>query len=828
MAGTATPSATSDSGNTWLEGLLWGTEWSSGGATTISVYIAGQGGNETVALQGQTITAQDSIGQSEIDAMTSAMNAIASVCDVTFATVGDQASADIIWACVDDTDGQGALGWANPPGTAYSNTYSDYQSVVTVNQDAYVGASLAAGGYDYITFIHELGHAMGLAHPHDGGGGSTTFPSVSGPFGDTGTHDMNQGIFTMMSYNDGWQTAPHGSSVSADYGWQGTPMALDIAALQYMYGADMSVNAGATTYTMPSTNGSGTYYTCIWDGGGTDAIVGATSLANLIDLRAATLLDEEGGGGFVSYANGIHGGFTIANGVVIENATGGSAADAMFGNSAANVLDGGFGADIIDGDAGNDTLLGDRGADTLTGGAGNDSVAGGDDMDSIVGGAGNDFLDGGGAADTFFFEGLFGNDTLTAALDLDATDNVIRFGSLVTEAMISYEFVADDANILITVAGGSGGDEQGGTILIEGWATGKSHGGGFGSMVWTADGGGSVDFTGLVVPADPEEPEEPAEPEEPEEEGPIIGSNGGNRVDGTSGGDEIHALGGSDRAEGLAGNDTILGGSGYDTLVGGDGDDLLFGERDNDRLYGNGGADTIEGGAGNDLAEGGDGNDEIYGGNGKDKLYGGAGDDTLDGGAHKDRLYGEAGDDRLVGGAGNDKADGGEGNDVLVGDGGYDRMDGGLGDDTLDAGSGNDYLLGAAGADVISAGSGKDTLLGGDGDDTLEGGRHGDRFIFAGAFGDDVISDFEDTVERRQDNLDRIDLSAYRVFNGGILKMSDLLLTTSGADVTLELDLDSNGVADAIDLDGDAAADSVSILLEGVAAGQLSAHDFYF
>ena len=38
--------------------------------------------------------------------------------------------------------------------------------------------------------------------------------------------------------------------------------------------------------------------------------------ATTIDLRAATLQYEVGGGGFVSFVAGIHGGFTIASGVV--------------------------------------------------------------------------------------------------------------------------------------------------------------------------------------------------------------------------------------------------------------------------------------------------------------------------------------------------------------------------------------------------------------------------------------------------------------------------------------------------------------------------------
>ena len=64
---------------------------------------------------------------------------------------------------------------------------------------------------------------------------------------------------------------------------------------------------------------------------------------------------QVGGGGFVSYAYGIYGGFTIANGVVIENATSGGGNDTLVGNAAANVLNGGAGADRMTGGAGKDT-----------------------------------------------------------------------------------------------------------------------------------------------------------------------------------------------------------------------------------------------------------------------------------------------------------------------------------------------------------------------------------------------------------------------------------------------------------------------------------------
>jgi len=178
----------------------------------------------------------------------------------------------------------------------------------------------------------------------------------------------------MMSYNDGWETNPAGTPPSAaPYGYEGTPMAIDIAVLQMKYGVNTTYHTGDDVYVLPDTNAVGTFYSCIWDAGGNDTIAYNGSRATVIDLRAATLLAEPGGGGFISNASGIFGGFTIANGVVVENATGGSGNDTITGNDAANFLLGRDGNDLLSGGAGNDTLAGGNGNDTLAGGAGNDS-----------------------------------------------------------------------------------------------------------------------------------------------------------------------------------------------------------------------------------------------------------------------------------------------------------------------------------------------------------------------------------------------------------------------------------------------------------------------
>lgn len=225
--------------------------------------------------------------------------------------------------------------------------------------------SLQQGGYSYAVILHEFGHAHGLAHPHDTGGGSEIMLGVAGS-SSLGIYDLNQGVYTVMSYNDGWETNPDGPQAftlaTIGYGWSGSLSAFDIAQLQSRYGVH-DYATGDDTYVIRDENAPGTYFETIWDTAGTDEIVYEGSADARIDLLAATLDYTPTGGGVVSFAQGIYGGFTIANGVVIENATGGSGNDVIIGNGASNVLNGG---------AGDDVLMGRDGDDILIGGVGND------------------------------------------------------------------------------------------------------------------------------------------------------------------------------------------------------------------------------------------------------------------------------------------------------------------------------------------------------------------------------------------------------------------------------------------------------------------------
>ena len=244
--------------------------------------------------------------------------------------------------------------------------------------------ALGFGGEGQTTVIHEIAHTLGLAHPFDGGreADRTIFPGVVPIRNDqgevdwtTGDDEQNQDVYTVMSSNRGWDEAP---PAFLDDGGQGGLGALDIAALQALYGSGAN-NTGSNVYNLPTINDTGTGWQAIWDTSGIDYISAAGSALNaVIDLRDAPLTGPNAGG-YISNVSGISGGFTIANGVTIENATGGAGNDVITGNDLGNRLEGGRGDDTLKGGAGSDLYI-------WAFGDGNDTI-----IDDDIGFAGGTF-----------------------------------------------------------------------------------------------------------------------------------------------------------------------------------------------------------------------------------------------------------------------------------------------------------------------------------------------------------------------------------------------------------------------------------------------------
>jgi Ca2+-binding RTX toxin-like protein len=304
------------------------------------------------------------------------------VADLVFVEVQDRAQADFKIITYNGTPGAGAslLGRMSPP-----NEQNEGQAEFNAGDVRWTEEGLQQGGFYFPTLLHEFGHGLGMSHPHDNGGRSSIMrgagggtAGIGGGFGD---FNLSQQVHTIMSYNDGWSTSPYGQPRSGGitgtqvdhFGWVGTLSPLDIAVIQDKYGVNANFANGDDTYTLKDTNGAGNFFASIWDTGGTDQIVYDGARNANIDLRAATLKYEEGGGGRVSYAHGVHAGFTIANGVTIENARTGSGNDTLTGNDAANQLSSGAGNDIVNGGGGDDVITAGTGSDTLTGGAGRDT-----------------------------------------------------------------------------------------------------------------------------------------------------------------------------------------------------------------------------------------------------------------------------------------------------------------------------------------------------------------------------------------------------------------------------------------------------------------------
>lgn len=205
--------------------------------------------------------------------------------------------------------------------------------------------------YSLQTYIHEIGHALGLGHAGDYNGFAR--------FGVDNLYANDSWQATVMSYFS--QT--DNTTVDADEAFILTPMMADILAIETLYGVTADRRSDDTTYGEGSTAGghyddllghTETVAFTIVDDGGEDTI----DFSFATNAQTVTLEDES-----ISDVDGVRGSMVIARGTVIEHFISGGSNDHITGNDAGNMLIGGGGDDTIIGGAGEDTLTGGEGED---------------------------------------------------------------------------------------------------------------------------------------------------------------------------------------------------------------------------------------------------------------------------------------------------------------------------------------------------------------------------------------------------------------------------------------------------------------------------------
>lgn len=757
------------SGDPYIDGLLGTYKW---GVSTLTYSYPTSASNYGSYPGGEQLSNFEAINGIQQNAVVDALAMYSGVANLQFNFVveSDTLHGDLRFAMSDLP----STAWAYYPNSSQSGGDAWFRNTGGIYDNPVLG------NYAYHTFLHEIGHALGLEHPHESG-----MPVA---------RDSME--YSVMSYRS-YIGASTGTGYTPEtWGYAQSLMMLDIAAMQQMYGANFTTYSGSTTYTWSPTTGEmfingvgqGTpggnkIFRTVWDGGGNDTYNFSNYGTNLkIDLRPGewtttstaqlSLLHWSG----TKVAMGNIANALLYNGDVrslIENAVGGTGQDTIVGNQASNMLDGG---------SGNDTLTGGIGDDVLIGGA--------DDDTAIFSGRRSDYsvtLQGDGSflivdlrpggtdgSDVVSTVELFKfTDRIYTALELQSSDSVLgklingtSGDNIITSTSPNLGYRPTDGDDTINGFGGhdliDGGD---GDDILNGGAGNDTVYGGDGDDLFRISGnealydvirggetgeilGDTLELLSNIVLAG-------LNPVMLEMEN--LKSNNF-AILGTTAAD-VFDLQGLDNiidvaiVDGTTGNDTLYGSVFGDSLLGGAGSDALYGGQGSDTLIGGAGIDLVDGGDGDDLIRIGsdDRLDIIRGGEGGEVLG-----DTLElmsnitlAGLDANLLEAEilkANNYGLTGWTSDDTfdltsfvsitdlafVDGGAGNDTLVGSAFGESLLGGAGNDQIAGNDGNDTLIGGAGADDISGGNGDDlirvggveglgdTIAGGGGIDTLE------------------------------------------------------------------------------------------------------------
>jgi flagellin-like hook-associated protein FlgL len=281
-----------------------------------------------------------------------------------------------------------------------------YYSPTSVG-DQGAGVDFVQGEYGWYTALHEIGHALGLSHPFDGGSadGSKLNLNLDGQRNTVMTYvqlDRNVRI-----YLNGGNAAVRDERANIT-----TPGLLDIEAIEHLYGStNWSHNNTGTTYGTGESDYAdfdNNYESIrvISDSGGTDTLnaSGVTATGSIINLTPGTY----------SSIN-----YYATDADKISAVAGGDAAKIASFNSVISQYDALASAGTSKYPAFSRTSL-YRGQDNVgiahntwienaIGGGGNDTITGNNKGNEITGNAGNDTIDGGGGTDVAKYDENYAN-----------------------------------------------------------------------------------------------------------------------------------------------------------------------------------------------------------------------------------------------------------------------------------------------------------------------------------------------------------------------------------------------------------------------------------
>ena len=290
-----------------------------------------------------------------------AMDAWAEVSGLTFTAAASGADPDIDFNEDNGENGGRQAFTASTISTANDTIISATVTISAnwdINPDG--SADYALNSRRYQTYLHEVGHALGLGHS-----GLYNGPRVDEAGVSHHVYDQDAWNYTVMSYRH------QGEAGTGTPRLVLTPQLVDIIAIQNLYGVNGQTRSGDSVYGFNSTETGvldfeETFFNqgirppslSIYDAGGTDTLDFSSYSAN----QVISLVE----GSFSSIGDNILtddpedpliNNITIAVGTVIENAIGGSGDDSFIGNDSDNVFTGNGGNDTYTGGAGNDMVI---------------------------------------------------------------------------------------------------------------------------------------------------------------------------------------------------------------------------------------------------------------------------------------------------------------------------------------------------------------------------------------------------------------------------------------------------------------------------------------